>query len=99
MRARTTSWGAFFIPPEAQDRIGTMAPHLESPSSSTDQEFTYMAVGMGAGAVPGVLVGLLISLSLGNPAMWVSITGGVGIIVGLVVAVLLYKKKKKGSRS
>lgn len=72
-----------------------MAPQLESPSSSSDQEFTYMAIGMGAGAVPGIIIGLLISLAVGHAAMWVSITGGAGIVVGLLVSVLLYKKKKK----
>lgn len=72
-----------------------MAPQLESPSSSSDQEFTYMAIGMGTGAVPGIIIGLLISLAVGHAAMWVSITGGAGIVVGLLVSVLLYKKKKK----
>lgn len=58
-----------------------------------------MAVGMVAGAVPGIIVGLILSLSLGNPAMWVSIAGGIGIIIGLVSAVVYNgaRARKKGS--
>ncbi|MFW0107592.1 hypothetical protein ACN08Z_00480 [Rothia sp. P7181] len=72
-----------------------MSTQFESPSNGSDQEFTYMAVGMIAGGVPGVLIGLLMALSLGNAAMWVSITGGIGIVIGLVVAQMIFRKKKK----
>ncbi|MFW0154762.1 hypothetical protein ACN08X_01770 [Rothia sp. P6271] len=72
-----------------------MSTQFESPSNGSDQEFTYMAVGMISGGVPGVLIGLLMALSLGNAAMWVSITGGIGIIIGLVVAQMIFRKKKK----
>lgn len=74
-----------------------MAPQFETPTNSSDQEFTYMAVGMVAGAVPGIVIGLLIAMFAGHAAMWVSITGGVGIVIGLAVSRLLYKKKQKRS--
>lgn len=72
-----------------------MAPQFETPTNSSDQEFTYMAVGMVAGAIPGIVVGLLIALSAGHPAMWVSVTGGVGIVIGLLISGVLYRKKQK----
>ena len=54
-----------------------------------------MAIGMVAGAVPGIIVGLVIAMFIGHAAMWVSITGGIGIIIGLVIAKMLYAKKHK----
>ncbi|MFW0180878.1 hypothetical protein ACN082_01730 [Rothia sp. CCM 9417] len=72
-----------------------MAPQFESPRNASDQEFTYMAVGMIAGAVPGIVIGLLIALLVGHAAMWVSITGGVGIVIGLLISRALYRKKQK----
>lgn len=75
-----------------------MAPQFESPTSSSDQEFTYMAIGMGGGAVPGIILGLIIAAFVGHAAMWVSITGGIGIIIGLVVSRVLYAKKTKARR-
>lgn len=72
-----------------------MAPQFETPTNASDQEFTYMAVGMVVGAVPGILIGLLIALFAGHAAMWVSITGGVGIVIGLLVSRVLYRKKQK----
>lgn len=54
-----------------------------------------MAIGMVAGAVPGIIVGLVIAMFIGHAAMWVSITGGIGIIIGLVIAKMLYAKKRK----
>lgn len=74
-----------------------MATQFESPTSSSDQEFTYMAAGMLGGAVPGVLIGLLVSIFVGHAAMWVSITGGIGIILGLVISRLLYRRKQAGA--
>lgn len=71
-----------------------MPVQFESPTSSSDQEFTYMAVGMVSGAAPGIIIGLLIALIAGHAAMWVSITGGVGIVLGLVVSRILFKKKR-----
>ncbi|WP_326502738.1 hypothetical protein [Rothia nasimurium] len=69
------------------------SPQLESPAGSSDQEFTYMAIGMVAGAVPGIVLGLIIAIFVGHAAMWVSITGGIGIVLGLVIAHLIYRKK------
>lgn len=70
-----------------------MPTQFETPHSSSDKEFTYMAIGMVAGAVPGIIIGLLISLAVGHAAMWVSVTGGIGIVLGLVIANLAYRKK------
>ncbi|MBF0808957.1 hypothetical protein E4U03_10135 [Rothia nasimurium] len=70
------------------------SPQFESPSGSSDQEFTYMAIGMVAGAVPGIVLGLIIAIFVGHAAMWVSITGGIGIVLGLVISRLAYRKKK-----
>lgn len=72
-----------------------MAPQSETPTNASDQEFTYMAVGMVAGAVPGIIAGLLIALFAGHAAMWVSVTGGVGIVLGLLISRVLYRKKQK----
>ncbi|WP_237208672.1 hypothetical protein [Rothia nasimurium] len=71
------------------------SPHFESPTSASDQEFTYMAVGMVAGAIPGIALGLIISLFIGHAAMWVSITGGIGIVLGLIAAKTLYTRKHR----
>ncbi|MGH1978030.1 hypothetical protein [Rothia sp. L_38] len=70
------------------------SPQFESPAGSSDQEFTYMAIGMVAGAVPGIVLGLIIAIFVGHAAMWVSITGGIGIVLGLVISRLAYRKKK-----
>ncbi len=52
-----------------------------------------MAVGMVAGAVPGIIAGLLIALFVGHAAMWVSVTGGIGIVLGLIISRVMFKKK------
>ena len=70
------------------------SPQFESPTSSSDQEFTYMAIGLVAGAVPGIVLGLIIALFVGHAAMWVSITGGIGIVLGLITSRVAYNKKK-----
>lgn len=75
-----------------------MPTQFESPTSGSDQEFTYMAVGMVGGAIPGIIIGLIIAMIVGHAAMWVSITGGIGIILGLLIARGLFKKKKNSSR-
>lgn len=72
-----------------------MPTQFESPKNSSDQEFTYLAVGMVAGAIPGIMIGLLVALPLGNPAMWVSVVGGIGIIIGMVSARMIYRKKAR----
>lgn len=72
-----------------------MPTQFESPTSSTDKEFTYWAVGMIAGAIPGIIIGLLMSIPLGHAAMWVSVVGGIGIVLGLIVSTLLYRNRKK----
>lgn len=70
------------------------SPHFESPAGSSDQEFTYMAIGMVAGAIPGIVLGLIIAIFVGHAAMWVSITGGIGIVLGLITSRVAYNKKK-----
>ncbi|MDO4252282.1 MAG: hypothetical protein Q4C74_03475 [Rothia sp. (in: high G+C Gram-positive bacteria)] len=75
-----------------------MPTQFESPTSSSDQEFTFMAIGMVAGAIPGIIIGLLLALWLSHAAMWVSITGGLGIVLGLMLAKFFYKRKSRASR-
>lgn len=70
------------------------ADYSAAARTGSDQEYTYLAVGMVAGAVPGVIIGLLLSLAIGHAAMWVSVVGGVGIIIGLVVASILWRRRK-----
>lgn len=79
-------------------------PHSQAPRdysasarTGTDQEYTYLAIGMVAGAVPGVIIGLLMAIPLGHAAMWVSVTGGIGILVGLATAAVIYRRKRKRS--
>lgn len=59
-----------------------------------DQEFTYLAIGMVAGAIPGIIVGFIVAAFVGHAAMWLSVFGGVGIVVGLVIATLLYRRRR-----
>jgi len=76
-----------------------MPTQFESPKNSSDQEFTYLAVGMVAGAIPGIVIGLLVALPLDNPAMWVSVVGGIGIIIGMVSARMIYRKKTRARKN
>lgn len=76
-----------------------MPTQFESPKNSSDQEFTYLAIGMVAGAIPGIVIGLLVALALSNPAMWVSVFGGVGIVIGMVSARTLYRKKTRARKN
>ncbi|MCP3426416.1 hypothetical protein NBM05_10480 [Rothia sp. AR01] len=75
-----------------------MTIQFEPPESRSDQEFKTMAIGMVAGAVPGIVIGLLLSIPWGNPAMWVSIAGAIGIILGLVVSTLVHRSRRKRRR-
>lgn len=70
-----------------------MPTQFESPTSSSDEEFKYMAIGMVAGAIPGIIIGLLVAIPLGHAAMWVSVVGGLGVVIGLIAARIAYKKK------
>lgn len=70
------------------------ADYSAAARTGSDQEYTYLAIGMVAGAVPGIIIGLLLSLAIGHAAMWVSVVGGIGIIIGLVVASLLWRRRK-----
>ena len=62
-----------------------------------DQEFTYYAVGMVAGAVPGIVVGFIVAAFAGHVAMWLSVFGGIGIIVGLVIAAVIFRRRRSAA--
>lgn len=64
-----------------------------------DQEFTYYAVGMVAGAIPGIVVGFMVAAFVGHAAMWLSVFGGVGIIIGLVVATVVFRRRRAAARA
>lgn len=64
-----------------------------------DQEFTYYAVGMLAGAVPGIVVGFVVAAFAGHVAMWLSVFGGLGIIVGLILAAVLFRRRRAAARA
>lgn len=64
-----------------------------------DQEFTYYAVGMVAGAIPGIVVGFIVAAFVGHAAMWLSVFGGVGIIIGLVVATVVFRRRRAAARA
>ena len=71
--------------------------HSRNARTSLDREYAYMAYGMIAGAVPGIVVGLVVAAFVGHAAMWVSVFGGVGIVVGLLTGTLLLRRQQ-GSR-
>lgn len=77
----------------------TMSTSFEPPRSSSDQEFQYLAVGMVSGAVPGIVVGLLLALAIGHAAMWVSVCGGIGIILGGAAAAVLYRLRRRSTQA
>lgn len=62
--------------------------------TSLDREYAYMAYGMIGGAVPGILVGFVVAASVGHAAMWLSVFGGLGIVVGLLTGILLYRRRR-----
>ena len=64
-----------------------------------DQEFTYYAVGMVAGAIPGIVGGFIVAAFVGHAAMWLSVFGGVGIIIGLVVATVVFRRRRAAARA
>lgn len=74
------------------------ADYSAAARTGSDQEYTYLAVGMVAGAIPGVIIGLLVSLAIGHAAMWVSIVGGIGIVIGIVIASLMWRRRQARMR-
>ena len=62
--------------------------------TSLDREYAYMAYGMVGGAVPGIVVGFVVAAFVGHAAMWLSVLGGVGIVLGLVTGILLYRRRR-----
>jgi uncharacterized membrane protein YphA (DoxX/SURF4 family) len=68
--------------------------HSRNARTSLDREYAYMAYGMIAGAVPGIVVGLLVAVFVGHAAMWVSVFGGIGIVLGLLTGTLLHRRQQ-----
>ncbi|MFI7482796.1 hypothetical protein ACH9EU_10310 [Kocuria sp. M1R5S2] len=68
--------------------------YSRSARTSLDREYAYMAYGMVAGAVPGIVAGFVVAAFLGHAAMWLSVLGGVGIVVGLLTGVLLHRRHR-----
>lgn len=62
--------------------------------TSLDREYAYMAYGMLGGAVPGIAAGFLVAAFVGHAAMWLSVFGGLGIVLGLVTGMLLYRHRR-----
>lgn len=80
--------------------MGVMPSDLSTAARTPqDQEFTYYAVGMVAGAIPGIVVGFIVAAFVGHAAMWLSVFGGVGIIIGLVVSTVLFRRRRAAARS
>ncbi|MEX5299205.1 hypothetical protein RCG67_10550 [Kocuria sp. CPCC 205292] len=61
--------------------------------TSLDREYAYMAYGMIAGAVPGIVAGFVVAAFVGHAAMWLSVLGGIGIVLGLVTGILLHRRR------
>ncbi|HST71719.1 MULTISPECIES: hypothetical protein [Kocuria] len=66
--------------------------------TSLDREYAYMAWGMIAGAVPGIVVGFVVAAFAGHAAMWLSVFGGLGIVLGLVTGTLLHRARRSRTR-
>jgi len=73
--------------------------YSRSARTSLDREYAYMAYGMLAGAVPGIVVGFVVAAAVGHAAMWLSVFGGLGIVVGLVSGILLYRARRSREAS
>lgn len=68
--------------------------HSRPARTNLDREYAYMAYGMVGGAVPGIVIGFLVGASAGHAAMWLSVFGGIGIVVGLVTGMLLHRRRR-----
>lgn len=64
-----------------------------SARTSLDREYAYMAYGMIGGAVPGIVAGFVVAAFVGHAAMWLSVFGGIGIVLGLVTGILLHRRR------
>ncbi|GEO95872.1 hypothetical protein [Kocuria turfanensis] len=62
--------------------------------TSLDREYAYMAYGMIGGAVPGIVVGFVVAAFVGHAAMWLSVFGGIGIVLGLLTGILLHRRHR-----
>ena len=59
-----------------------------------DQEFSYLAIGMVVGALPGIVVGFVVAAFAGHAAMWLSVFGGIGIVIGLLAASFVFRRRR-----
>jgi uncharacterized iron-regulated membrane protein len=73
--------------------------YSRSARTSLDREYAYMAYGMVAGAVPGIVAGFVVAAFLGHVAMWLSVLGGVGIVLGLITGILLHRRRRAAERT
>lgn len=67
--------------------------------TSLDREYAYMAYGMIGGAVPGIVVGFVVAAFVGHAAMWLSVFGGVGIVLGLLTGILLHRRRRSADEA
>ncbi|MFE7631663.1 hypothetical protein [Kocuria sp. NPDC057446] len=67
--------------------------YSRSARTSLDREYAYMAYGMIGGAVPGIVAGFVVAAFVGHVAMWLSVLGGVGIVLGLVTGIVLHRRR------
>lgn len=67
--------------------------------TSLDREYAYMAYGMIGGAVPGIVAGLVVAAFVGHAAMWLSVFGGVGIVLGLLTGILLHRRHRSADEA
>ena len=61
--------------------------------TSLDREYAYIAYGMIGGAVPGIVAGFVVAAFVGHAAMWLSVFGGIGIVLGLITGILLHRRR------
>lgn len=67
--------------------------------TSLDREYAYMAYGMIGGAVPGIVAGFIVAAFVGHAAMWLSVFGGLGIVLGLLTGILLHRRRRSADEA
>lgn len=67
--------------------------------TSLDREYAYMAYGMIGGAVPGIVAGFVVAAFVGHAAMWLSVFGGIGIVLGLLTGILLHRRRRSADEA
>lgn len=91
-RPRQSTWRV--LPAQRPKIAGMATDYSRAARTPLDQEFTYLAFGMVGGAIPGIIAGFVVAAFLGHPAMWLSVCGGIGIVIGLVLASLIYRRRR-----